>query len=141
MQDQASIILDQAKLYGVLNFTPPNLPTLENNVLGSGVIGYQYKYTISQDWCNPLLGGICTLNYPKGCIPVLAPSAVGYVLFPIISSDSYTVYAYTATATSYSNLISAPIEGGDTYLKYNGNGDCIPRRYQTATCISASTYS
>lgn len=91
-------------------YSATNVPILQGIVSGRAYVGYKYSYTLTQDWKNFHLE-----SGPTSCSPTI-PN------YPE-SSVSTTVYSYTQTFPATSAPMTANVEGGDTYLKYQGAGN------------------
>lgn len=88
--------------------TIANTPILTSSISGFAYIPYQYTYQLAQSWSGfSLIGGgsVC-----PGSIPGFS------------NTITQTVYSYAVTPNAITPGMSANVEGGDTYLQYEGGG-------------------
>ena len=114
---------------GVSLQTAPSVPILESSISGLSIIPYAYQVSMNESWKNfQLRAGLyfCPESLP-----------------PIYYGDSSIHYGYVSTATEVSPTLSAPIEGGKSYLSYENtysSGYYVPNLSDVGVFLSPQIF-
>ena len=96
--------------------TPTNTPVLSSLLSGEGFVPYKYTYQTKETFTDfHLVQEICPPHEPDCCpttVPDITPDPI-----------TTTVYSYASTAKDASSPLSANVEGGGTYLNYQGTNN------------------